>query len=71
MATLLLSLPDCPWKLVWGGTSSAKTGVREQFSVDTHGPVLRNLLGLTGMDEHQVTDTTFAARGGMEQHRLL
>ena len=56
MATLLPSLPDCAWKLRWGSTSSAKMGVREQFRVDTRGPVLRNLLGLTRMDEHRVTE---------------
>ena len=47
-------------------------GVREQFRVDTRGPVLRNLLGLTRMDEHRVNrGATYAAGGGTEQHRLL
>lgn len=56
MATLLPSLPDRAWKLLWGSASSAKKGVREKFRVDTHGPVLRSLLGLTRMDEHRVTE---------------
>lgn len=54
MATLLPSLPDCAWKLLWGSTSAAKMGVREQFRVDSCGAVLR--LGLTRMDEHRVTE---------------
>lgn len=52
MASLLPSLPDCAWKLLWRSTSSANTGIREQFRVETNGPVLRNLLGLTRIDEH-------------------
>lgn len=56
MATLLPSLPVRAWKLLWGSASSAKKGVREKFRVDTHGPVLRSLLGLTRMDEHRVTE---------------
>lgn len=56
MASLLPSLPDCAWKLLWRSTSSANTGIREQFRVETNGPVLRNLLALTRIDEHWLTD---------------